>query len=108
MAMKGTFPGPVYLLTTLHNLYCIAEEEKKIYIRIWFKEYDWSVWLLGWLCMIAWIVSYFGLSGSDSLDGEAAFGVVQETEVLVGLFEGDDVCLNVNKGRWKRVWCYYP
>lgn len=33
----------------------------------------------------------FGLSGGDSLDGEAALGIVQETEVLGGLLEGDDV-----------------
>lgn len=32
-----------------------------------------------------------GLLGLDSVDGEAALGVVDETEVLAGLVDGDDV-----------------
>lgn len=33
----------------------------------------------------------FGLLGSDAVDGEAALGVVDETEVLASLLDGDDV-----------------
>ena len=33
----------------------------------------------------------FGLLGLDSVDGEAALGVVDETEVLASLLDRDDV-----------------
>lgn len=33
----------------------------------------------------------FGFLGLDAVDGEAALGVVDEAEVLAGLFDGDDV-----------------
>ena len=33
----------------------------------------------------------FGFLGCDAVDGEAAFGVVDEAEVLARLFDGDDV-----------------
>lgn len=33
----------------------------------------------------------FGLLGLDSVDGEAALGVVNQAEVLAGLLDGDDI-----------------
>lgn len=36
-------------------------------------------------------ITYLGLSGGDSLDSETSLGVVQEAEVLVGLFDGDHI-----------------
>jgi hypothetical protein len=33
----------------------------------------------------------FGLLGLDAVDGETALGVVDETEVLAGLLDGDDI-----------------
>jgi hypothetical protein len=44
-----------------------------------------------------------GLLRGDLVDGEAALGVVQETEVLAGLLDGDDVCKYPPKKKRKNV-----
>jgi hypothetical protein len=36
-----------------------------------------------------------GLLGRDAVDGEAALDVVEQTEVLAGTLNGDDVWLSV-------------
>lgn len=41
----------------------------------------------------------FSLLGLDAVHGEAALGVVDETEVLAGLFDGDDVHEASGEGR---------
>lgn len=41
----------------------------------------------------------FSLLGLDAVHGEAALGIVDETEVLAGLFDGDDVHEASGEGR---------
>lgn len=49
----------------------------------------------------------FGFFGGDAVDGETAFGVVDETEVFAGFFNGDDICLFVLRGwGWKERYKY--
>lgn len=42
-----------------------------------------------------------GLLSSDAVDGEAALDVVEETEVLARLFNGDDICMSVRTLRFE-------
>jgi len=36
-------------------------------------------------------ITHLGLLGGDAVDGEAALHVVDQTEELTGLLEGDDI-----------------
>ena len=50
-----------------------------------------------WDCVLAQLHSLdlsklvFGLLGLNSVDGEATLSIVDETEVLLGLLDGDDI-----------------